>query len=517
LTLTDRLRALRDVLQDGLVERDTAVRLALLAALAGEHLLLIGPPGTAKSLVARRLGLAFADAKRFERLLTRFTVPEELFGPLSIKQLEQDRYVRQIEGYLPSAHVAFLDEIFKANSAILNALLTLLNERDFDNGTERIRTPLIAVVGASNELPEGDELAALSDRFLLKLHVGPVSDAGFARLLDVQGGDPHVKSELALRHSDLEDFRRGMEKVEVPADVKALLVSMRTWLAEQQITVSDRRFGKMVRLLKASAHSHGRAVVSIWDCWLLQHCVWARPEQREAALAWYTERVGVTADWNPERLTKLVGVWEARLKADQDSRSQVRDEQGRLLYVGADGKRTTEEKSQQFYERGGRPVYRAPAEAAKSNSTNNGNGYTEDQIRDMQWSRQYRGYGYTLADWGGLQAYLADPKNRLTRIAPHELLLEPTPYPQAHISDRLAQTDAQVAMIAGWRNSLAAHVKDCRATIKAHLWATPDFAEPALLALTSIAKKAASLENRIKRVREGFSKLPVRKDPGDDA
>src|SRR5690606_19428219 len=156
VNLVEKLRALRDTLLGGLVERDDAVRLGLLAALAGEHLLLLGPPGTAKSMIARRLHLAFDGSTYFERLLTRFTVPEELFGPLSIKGLEEDRYERLTEAYLPKASIAFLDEIFKANSAILNALLTLLNEREFDNGVKREATPLIAVIGASNELPEGE-------------------------------------------------------------------------------------------------------------------------------------------------------------------------------------------------------------------------------------------------------------------------------------------------------------------------------------------------------------------------
>jgi hypothetical protein len=147
--------------------------------------LLIGPPGTAKSALARRLHRALAGARYFERLLTRFSTPEELFGPLSLKALEDDRYERLVDGYLPTAGIAFLDEVFKANSAILNALLTLLNEREFDNGTGRLRTPLVAVVAASNEVPVDDALQAFHDRFLLRVPVAPVGDERFAALLAV--------------------------------------------------------------------------------------------------------------------------------------------------------------------------------------------------------------------------------------------------------------------------------------------------------------------------------------------
>lgn len=143
--LPGRIRDAVDTVKEGLVERDTEVRLMLLATLCGEHLLLLGPPGTAKSELSRRLA-SLSSGYYFERLLTRFSVPEELFGPLSMAGLEQDRYERQVKGYLPTASVAFVDEIFKANSAILNSLLSILNERVFDNGSQRIDVPLICMV-----------------------------------------------------------------------------------------------------------------------------------------------------------------------------------------------------------------------------------------------------------------------------------------------------------------------------------------------------------------------------------
>ena len=151
--LAGKIAAATSALESGLIERETEVRLLLLAACCGEHLLLLGPPGTAKSELGRRLSALCEGGSYFERLLTRFSVPEELFGPLSMKGLENDQYVRQIDGYLPTANVAFVDEVFKANSAILNSLLTILNERLFDNGNERIDVPLLCMVGASNELP----------------------------------------------------------------------------------------------------------------------------------------------------------------------------------------------------------------------------------------------------------------------------------------------------------------------------------------------------------------------------
>eukprot|EP00884_Botryococcus_braunii_P007468 jgi/Botrbrau1/16722/Bobra.0276s0002.1 len=311
--LTERLRAAITALQEGLVERDTEVRLLLLAALSGEHILYIGPPGTAKSELGRRLAAICTkdglQGKFFERLLTRFSVPEELFGPLSMRALEEDKYVRQLEGYLPDATVAFVDEIFKANSAILNTLLTILNERQFDNGNQRISVPLICLVGASNELPESEELDALYDRFLLRRKVSQVSAAGLQELLsnaaELQAlaaqeggraggtGAPHLQeftAQKGLSVAELAEIRGAANRtVGVPQEITNVVTELRTWLqekAEPPVYVSDRRLVKAIGLMKVAAYTSGRDKVSKYDCLLLKHTLWQQPDEAQRIEDW---------------------------------------------------------------------------------------------------------------------------------------------------------------------------------------------------------------------------------------
>ncbi|HJV26170.1 MAG TPA: AAA family ATPase [Aromatoleum sp.] len=334
-----KLPAILAALEHGLIERGRAVRLALLAALAGEHTLLVGPPGTAKSELARRLHLAFADARYFERLLTRFSVPEELFGPLSISALEQDRYERQTAGFLPQASIAFIDEVFKANSAILNALLTLLNEREFDNGARREACPLISVIGATNEVPEDEVGEAFFDRFLVRMPVAPVSAEGFRALLglDAQTLPPPFSP---LDAADRQALDEAAQRVGVPEAVTARLLELRDYLIAEELYVSDRRWVKLVRLLRVAAASEGRAEVSRWDLWLLPWCVAPDIARQQQVADWLCARLGVREAMSPARLTRVVEAFEAQLEVEQDADDLDYDESGRLRFADefSDGK-----------------------------------------------------------------------------------------------------------------------------------------------------------------------------------
>jgi MoxR-like ATPase len=180
--LSRRLQEGARQLEQRFLGKEETIRLLFVAALAGEHLVMVGPPGTAKSALVRAFARSI-DARYFDYLLTRFTEPNEIFGPVDIQAFRQGTYRRRIEKMLPEAEVVFLDEIFKANSAILNSLLTLVNARRFTHGTNTVRVPLISLFAASNEVPSDDALAAIFDRFLLRVRCDYLDSYHFRGLL----------------------------------------------------------------------------------------------------------------------------------------------------------------------------------------------------------------------------------------------------------------------------------------------------------------------------------------------
>lgn len=272
------IAALAVDLNGAFIERREVVKALLVALIAREHVALLGDPGTGKSAITNAVCRAIGGSQ-FSVLMTKFTVPEEVFGPISLAGLEQDRYQRVTTGYLPEAEVAFLDEVFKANSAILNALLTLVNERAFDNGGARVKVPLEILIGASNEMPQDESLAALWDRFLFRIWVDPIRNRDALRGLLKSKGEPKVAATLSA--SDLATLRAAVDAVVVPDDVLDAVLDLRDALSQEHgITVSDRRWRKCVKLIAAHAVFNGRMVAERMDVMILADSLWRTPEER---------------------------------------------------------------------------------------------------------------------------------------------------------------------------------------------------------------------------------------------
>lgn len=289
--IKSRVKALVQALCTGLYERDEVMKLALLCSIAGESMFLHGPPGVGKSLIARRLKYAFNDGKTFEYLMTRFSTPDEVFGPISIKRLkEDDRYERLTENYMPDASVVFLDEIWKSSSSIQNALLTIINERVFRNGSREEPVNIRAILTASNELPPaGESFGPLWDRLLVRYDVGSIRSGSHFRSMITDTtevySDP-VSGELKISQAECDNWRRQARNILVPEEVLASLEAIKArieqWNAKKgsasPLLIYDRRWKKIVLLLRMSALLNEREEVDLMDLFLAVHCLWNTPE-----------------------------------------------------------------------------------------------------------------------------------------------------------------------------------------------------------------------------------------------
>lgn len=291
----EKITQLVKALCNNLYEREEAVKLALLAAVAGESVFLLGPPGVGKSLIARRLTKAFSQGKTFEYLMTKFSTPDEVFGPISIKQLkENDTYLRLTDNYMPGATIVFLDEIWKSSSSIQNALLTIINERVYRNGEQEVQVDIKGIITASNELPPNNQsFGPLWDRLLVRYQMSNVKSAQNFLKLITDTGDVYenpIPKNLQISVDELSGWASEINAVEVPAEVLSTLQIIKQKIeqlnqkqfTENPMEVNDRRWKKIVRLMRTSAYLNDRTKVDLMDCFLMVHCLWSEPNQIEA-------------------------------------------------------------------------------------------------------------------------------------------------------------------------------------------------------------------------------------------
>jgi len=323
----DRIKKILEQLTSGLHEREEIIAVAFLAAVSGQNTFLLGPSGTAKSLISRRISCAFKDAEYFEYLMNRFSTPDDIFGPVSIKALKEDKYTRKTSGYLPAVDFAFLDEIWKSSPAILNTLLTLVNERIFRNGGNIEKAPLKALISASNETPpENQGLEALYDRFPVRLFVGPLADrSNFETLINSKptGAQVALDKNLMVSNDEWSKWQQNIHDVSLSKETINVINLIRNALSsmdeETAVYVSDRRWQRAALLLKASAFLCDRNTTNLSDTLLLRHCLWTTEKNRKNVVNMVEDAVkksGLPTDVDIARWDK------SKEKLDQDISSK---------------------------------------------------------------------------------------------------------------------------------------------------------------------------------------------------
>jgi len=325
MTLASKFNILEDQLNDEVFERTDEIHSAILALLSRRHMFMFGTPGVAKSFVVDRLveridGLE--DGGYFKWLLTKFSVPEEIFGGPDFKVLKDEGiYKRITTNKLPVASVAFLDEAFKANSAILNSLLKILNEREFDNCDDDPHVPLLSVFAASNELPASRELDALADRLHFWHYVKPIAEpANFVRMLKLDVGEP----DKVISLDDIKAAQEEVQKVQITDTIYEVFVNLSDQLRTADVPVTDRRFHQSIGVIRAEAWLNGREVAEVADMKPLMHMLWRTVEHidkvRTIVLNLVDPLEKMVLDLQSE-LDKAVAEWDKTL-LDTDVKAQ---------------------------------------------------------------------------------------------------------------------------------------------------------------------------------------------------
>lgn len=269
-----RFRIVRDSLRAVYREREDAIECILLAALSGSHVLLVGPPGTAKSALFFAFLASLLDARKFQTLVTRFGTEDEMFGPVKLSALKNDLWERNLEGRLAAVECAFLDEVFKGSDSVLNTLLSAMNERLYKGKP----IPLRMLVGASNELPEEEILAAVYDRFLLRDLVEYVqADATWTQLVTTP---PVYTPAVQISMQEWDAARQDVERVPLPERIVRELLRVRNELKSNGVVISDRRWIALTRVLRAAAWLDDAPEVELDHLAVLRYGLWQKPEDR---------------------------------------------------------------------------------------------------------------------------------------------------------------------------------------------------------------------------------------------
>lgn len=334
-----RISALLQKLNEDVFGKQHVIALSLLSAIAGESIFLLGPPGVAKSMVARRLKLAFKDASAFEYLMSRFSTPDEIFGPVSISALkDEDRYERVTDGYLPTATIVFLDEIWKAGPAIQNSLLTVINEKIFRNGKTSVKVPLKGLIAASNELPAaGQGLDALWDRFIVRIMVKGIEDLSDFDMMISSVGEhtPEVGSELCISDSEYDEWQKEISGVGIHYSVFEVIHSIKESIEEYNsalenegsvtppLYVSDRRWKKLIKLMRTSAWLNGQKEIRLSDCLIIQYCIWNEAGQIDMTADMVQSAIRKSAQGymlNIDSLEREIGILKDELSSEASLR-----------------------------------------------------------------------------------------------------------------------------------------------------------------------------------------------------
>ncbi|ACN82874.1 AAA family ATPase [Brachyspira hyodysenteriae] len=319
-----RIEKIIKLLSEGLYEREEIVSLTLLSAIAGKPIFLYGPPGTAKSFIAKRVSSAFKNSKYFGYLMQRFSTPEDIFGPISLEELKNDKYIRKIEGYLPDADFAFLDEIWKSTPAILNTLLTIINERVFKNGSEEVKVPLKALISASNETPpEGQGLEALYDRFIVRLMVNNIKNRdNFEKILENTQLDSYIDIDDDLKISadewisirkEVNNIKLSKSVIDIIHNIKLSIEKFNEDNRDIAIYVSDRRWQHISYLLKTAAYLNDKNEVDIYETILIYNCLWSLEEHIEVVKKIVENAISLCYDLNNQNINE----WRENFKSVQ--------------------------------------------------------------------------------------------------------------------------------------------------------------------------------------------------------